>query len=259
MTMTLAPDPFPFSPHAVKAPPSAAPGSPSNLLQKAAHPLKVLALGDSLVYGYGDWSGGGWVDRLRRQWMRPDPAGPVLYNLGVRGDKAQQVLERLEGEFMSRGELRNRTPDRLILSVGTNDTPRVGRPDGRLMTARGEFVSAIADLLDRAQGFCPTVFVGMVPVVPERMPFMGCLYYNHADQFDYKEITRRSCEVRGIPYLDCFDLWMGRGMDWIAARMGEDGLHPNELGYESLLADISAWDAIAAFGQGTATVQRQVA
>ena len=232
--------------------------SPS-IAPKTAQPLKVLAIGDSLVYGYGDWSGGGWVDRLRRQWMHPNASGNVLYNLGVRGDKTAQVLDRLEGEFLSRGELRNRTPDRLILSVGANDTPRIGRPDGRIMTDRGLYVSAMADLLNRAQDFCPTIFVGMVPVVPERMPFLGCLYYNRADQHCYKEIARRACEVRGIPYFDCFELWLSRGDAWIAARMGDDGLHPNELGYESLLADLMAWDAIASLGRTDTVTERQVA
>ena len=31
--------------------------------------LRIVALGDRLVYGYGDLVGGGWVERLRRQWM----------------------------------------------------------------------------------------------------------------------------------------------------------------------------------------------
>ncbi|MEM9771733.1 MAG: hypothetical protein AAF889_09090, partial [Cyanobacteria bacterium P01_D01_bin.73] len=39
---------------------------------KVTQPLKVLAIGDSIVYGYGDVSGGGWVERLRRQWMHPN-------------------------------------------------------------------------------------------------------------------------------------------------------------------------------------------
>ncbi|WP_338429447.1 hypothetical protein [Synechococcus elongatus] len=35
-------------------------------------PQRWIAIGDSTVYGYGDPEGGGWVERLRRQWMRPD-------------------------------------------------------------------------------------------------------------------------------------------------------------------------------------------
>ncbi|XTZ19293.1 MAG: SGNH/GDSL hydrolase family protein, partial [cyanobacterium endosymbiont of Rhopalodia fuxianensis] len=85
-----------------------------------SQPLKIVALGDSLVYGHGDPVGGGWVERLRRQWMRDLQTGHVLYNLGIRGDRVSQVSERLEGEFRYRGELRNQVPNLIILSVGLN-------------------------------------------------------------------------------------------------------------------------------------------
>ena len=87
-------------------------------------PLKVLALGDSLVYGFGDPIRGGWVEQLRRQWMAPDSLGHVMYNLGIRGDGVQQVSQRLDAEFHCRGELRHRVPDVIILSVGTNGIVR---------------------------------------------------------------------------------------------------------------------------------------
>ena len=88
--------------------------------------LRILALGDSIVYGFGDPDGGGWVERLRRRWMSPGAANHALYNLGVRGDGVRQVAQRLEDEFRHRGELRNRVPDLIILSVGVNDAPSVG-------------------------------------------------------------------------------------------------------------------------------------
>ena len=201
-------------------------------------------MGDSLVYGFGDPVGGGWVERLRRQWMTPDRAEHVLYNLGVRGDGVNQVLQRLEAEFQTRGELRNRVPDALILSVGVNDSTRLGRPDGRNYTAFDEFQAAIAEMLDRAQSLCPVFFIGMVPVDPQKMPFLDCLYYNHADQVRYKEATRQACLRRNIPYLDLFELWIDRGASWWQARLTEDGLHPNPLGYEAMLADILAWHAL---------------
>ncbi len=55
------------------------PQSLSQLQSKT--PLKVIVIGDSLVYGYGDFVGGGWVERLRRQWMSPETDERVLYNL----------------------------------------------------------------------------------------------------------------------------------------------------------------------------------
>lgn len=204
-------------------------------------PLKVVALGDSLIYGFGDFVGGGWVERLRREWMSPQGAGHVLYNLGVRGDRAQQVTVRLEQEFNCRGELRNRFPDLILLSVGVNDSARLGKAAGRLYTDLDSFRQQIAHLLDVSQNLCPVLFIGMTPVNEAKMPFMDCLYYNHLDQYRYKEATLQACQQRNIPYLDIFDLWLSRGADWINTQLGEDGLHPNVTGYQTLFADIMSW------------------
>ena len=212
-------------------------------LQKK-QPLKVVALGDSLVYGYGDFVGGGWVERLRRQWMSPQGEGHVLYNLGVRGDRTQQIVQRLEQEFSCRGELRNHVPDLILLSVGLNDSARVGKPDGKLFTDFEDFKQQIAYLLDIAQSLCPILFIGMTPVNEQNMPFMDCLYYNHFNQYRYKEATLQACQQRDIPYLDIFDLWLAKGTNWINTQLGGDGLHPNVAGYQTLFDDVMAWQNI---------------
>lgn len=218
-----------------------------SLSRTQCQPLKIIALGDSLVYGFGDPEKGGWVEQLRRWWMLPDSSGHVLYNLGVRGDRTQQVAQRLEVEFRHRGELRNRVPDLIILSVGVNDTARLARPNGRNHTDFALFESEIAALLDQAQQLCPVLFVGMVPVDEAKMPFLDCFYFNHADQYRYKEATRIACNQRQIPYLDIFDQWMARGEAWRNKRLSEDGLHPNTLGYQSLLEDVIHWEPLAAY------------
>lgn len=208
-------------------------------------PLKIIALGDSLIYGFGDFVGGGWVERLRRQWMSPQGTGHVLYNLGVRGDRVSQVSQRLEQEFNRRGELRNRVPDLILLSVGVNDSARIGKPDGKLYTDFAKFRQEIDHLLDLAQSLCPVLFIGMTPVDEAQMPFVNCLYYNHFDQYRYKEATLKACQQRSIPYLDIFDLWSSRGQNWMRSQLSEDGLHPNIAGYENLLQDILAWECMS--------------
>lgn len=211
--------------------------------QKSTHPLKIIAVGDSIIYGFGDPVGGGWIERLRRSWMIPSSLGHALYNLGVRGDGVQQVSTRLESEFRLRGELRNRVPDLLILSVGTNDSARLSRRDGRNFTDFDLFCTGVDRLLDQAVQLCPVLFVGMVPVDESKMPFLDCLYYNHADQFRYKEATRLACESRQIPYLDVFSHWQSQGHQWCSDRRIEDGLHPNVVGYEALLDQVLDWQA----------------
>ncbi len=208
------------------------------LTTRSHQPLKVTVFGDSLVYGYGDPVNGGWVEQLRRRWM----AGHVLYNLGVRGDTAAQVNQRLEQEFLVRGELRNKLPDLIILSVGVNDSPRVGKRGS--MTDGDRFSLEIINLLDKAKNLCPVMFVGMVPVDESKMPFLDCMHFNHEDQFRYKEITKLACQVRNIPYLDIFDLWQSRGQTWISDRLSQDGLHPNTSGYSALFADVLHWQPL---------------
>lgn len=208
-----------------------------------SQPLKLVALGDSIIYGFGDPAGGGWVERLRRQWMEPDSPGHALYNLGIRGDGTQQVARRLEAEFRYRGELRNRVPDLMILSVGVNDSARLTRPEGRNYLDFEQFQLEMANLLDRACQLCAVLFVGMVPVDETKMPFLDCFYYNHADQYRYKEATQQICQARQIPYLDVFSQWTDRGDLWWRSRLSPDGLHPNVLGYQALLEDVLGWSA----------------
>jgi len=221
--------------------------------QMHPHPLKLVALGDSIVYGYGDPEGGGWVERLRRRWICPDTPGHALYNLGVRGDGVKQVALRLENEFRHRGELRNRVPDAIILSLGVNDSARLGRIDGKNFTEFEVFQRELEHLLERSQHLCPVLFVGMVPVEESKMPFMECLYYNHRDQYRYKEATRLACQKRQIPYLDIFELWQQRGDYWCSQHLCRDGLHPNVKGYQALLQDVLHWEAIAPFTSVLAT------
>ena len=208
-------------------------------------PLRIVAVGDSLIYGFGDPEGGGWVERLRRQWMQPESVGHAIYNLGMRGDRIGQVAQRLEVEFRNRGELRHRVPDLIILSVGLNDSARLGSVNARNFTEFSLFQADLMHLLDRAQQLCPVLFVGMTPIDETRMPFGGALYYTHADQARYKEATRLACNDRQIPYLDIFEQWIARGESWWRSRLCSDGLHPNSAGYTALLADFLAWNAVA--------------
>jgi lysophospholipase L1-like esterase len=204
---------------------------------------RIVAIGDSLVYGFGDPEGGGWVERLRRQWLQPETPGHAIYNLGVRADTTHRVAQRLVQEFQTRGEFRNRVPDLILLSVGLNDTCRVGKPDGRPFTEFPMFQAQMLELLETAQSLCPVMFVGMTPVIETQMPFAEVLYYNQVDQQRYKDFTKRACEQREIPYLDVLDMWHRRGEAWWRSRISSDGLHPNVLGYRSLLADIMDWPA----------------
>ena len=96
----------------------------------SSFPKKLIIFGDSSVYGWGDREEGGWCERLRRHWFNL-PGGPIIYSMGVRGDGLENVALRWRQEWKCRGELRRKCPDAILISIGLNDTAKVGRPDGR--------------------------------------------------------------------------------------------------------------------------------
>jgi len=209
-----------------------------------ACPKKVIAIGDSLIYGYGDSEGGGWVERLRRGWMDPETPGPIFYNLGVRGDGVVQVAKRLEREFCDRGELRHRTPDVLVLSFGVNDSARAGRANGRPVTDLETFELAFLRLLQQACALCPVYFVGMVPINESAMPFANVLYFNRLEQRRYRDVMRRLCEANRVPYLDLLAQWEQQNEAWVCDRLCTDGIHPNALGYRTILDAVKNWQPL---------------
>jgi len=88
-------------------------------------PKQLIVIGDSSVYGWRDLEGGGWCERLKKDWLNQKNS-PIIYQLGVRGDGIEKVSYRWEKEWSYRGETRRNKPKGILLSVGLNDTARIG-------------------------------------------------------------------------------------------------------------------------------------
>ncbi|MBM5817396.1 MAG: arylesterase [Cyanobacteria bacterium K_Offshore_surface_m2_239] len=204
-------------------------------------PKKLAVVGDSGVFGWGDPEEGGWCERLRRHWMGL-PEGPVLYNLGVRGDGLERVAARLRGEVGARGELRRQTPQGILLAVGLNDTARVGRPDGRPQLAPEAFLFGLQQLLREARGLAPVFVAGLTPVVEEAMPFAGVLWYSLAAARVYEGLLEEACMEAGVPFLPQLEAFLEqpRWPLWLA----EDGLHCNSEGHRFLFERVRRWPAL---------------
>lgn len=206
-----------------------------------AVPRKLVVLGDSGVYGWGDPDEGGWCERLRRHWMGL-PDGPVLYNLGVRGDGLERVAARLLPELGCRGELRRQTPQGVLLAVGLNDTARVGRPDGRPQLEPEAFLFGLQQLLREARAQAPTLVLGLTPVLEEAMPFADVLWYGLAEVRRYERLLEEACLEADVPFLPLLDAvlddpaWPG----WLCA----DGLHLNGEGHRRVYERVRRWPAL---------------
>ncbi len=202
---------------------------------------KLVVLGDSGVYGWGDPEQGGWCERLRRHWMEL-PEGPVLYGLGVRGDGLERLAARAEAEVGSRGELRRQKPQGILLSVGLNDTARVGRPDGRHQLAPEAFLFGLQQLLPRLQAIAPVLVLGLTPVDEAVMPFAEMLWYDLAAARHYEGLLEEACMEADIPFLPLLDTLLAdpRWLQWL----GSDGLHLNSDGHAHLYERVRRWPAL---------------
>lgn len=207
----------------------------------AAIPRKLIVLGDSGVYGWGDPLEGGWCERLRRHWMDL-PVGPVLYPLGVRGDGLERVAGRLQTEVRSRGELRRQQPQGILLAVGLNDTARVGRRDGRHQLDPEGFLFGLQRLLQQARTIAPVLMIGLSPVREEAMPFAEVLWYQLEDVRRYEALLEEACMEAGVPFLPLLDDLLAdpRWPDWLH----EDGLHLNSEGHRQLFERVRQWPAL---------------
>ncbi|TQV77097.1 hypothetical protein FLL45_03870 [Aliikangiella marina] len=82
----------------------------------------ILCFGDSITFGEADSVRGGWCDRLKRYFFKPDSQAYLttrVYNLGVAGDTSDGLVNRFESEFMARALPKQNTT--VIFQYGIND------------------------------------------------------------------------------------------------------------------------------------------
>jgi len=202
---------------------------------------KLVVLGDSGVFGWGDAEQGGWCERLRRHWMGT-PCGPVVYNLGVRGDGLERLAARLDGEVRRRGELRRQLPQGILIGIGLNDSGRIGRPDGRHQLDPEGFLFGLQQLLPQARALAPTFVLGLTPVDSEAMPFAEVLWYDLASVRRYEGLLEEACLEADVPFLPLLDTFLA-DPHWLAL-LSADGLHLNEDGHEHLYRRVRHWPAL---------------
>jgi len=169
-------------------------------------------VGASMMAGYGDPKGLGWVGRVVSRSQHPD-LDLTAYNLGLRGDTSAGAMERWRRECEPRWE--GRTERRMVLSVGANDIA------ADLTVARSRL--NLANILDEASSLGIATFVVGLP--PTRDPDLNIRIAALA------EVQADVCGRRGITYVDCFRPLVTHEQ-WVAdLAASSDGVHPGQAGY----------------------------
>ncbi|WP_264212471.1 arylesterase [Leisingera thetidis] len=174
-----------------------------------AEPLRITALGDSLVQGYGLPQGQGLVPQLQR-WLTENGAEVELQNAGVSGDTTAGGAERA-------GWTLSDNPDGLIVLLGGNDLlrglpPAEARANLRyiLQAAEGRGIKTLLIGLKAPGNYGPDYKAAFDAIYPELAAEFGAVL--HPDAF-----AGIAVEAGGDPAA-------------AQAYMQDDGIHPNALG-----------------------------
>ncbi|WP_320674590.1 GDSL-type esterase/lipase family protein [Prochlorococcus sp. MIT 1341] len=204
-------------------------------------PRKLIVIGDSGVYGWGDRYEGGWCERLRRNWMST-PNAPVVYPLGIRGDGLEKVARRWKHEWHLRGELRRKYPEGLLLSVGLNDAARIGRLDGRFQLTKEAYLFGLKQLINEIKKETEVLVLGLTPVDEELMPYAGCLWYSNEAISEYEAQIEEACLETNVPFLSIHKAMLEEPhwRTWIEP----DGIHLNSDGHYWIYKRVLGWPAL---------------
>ena len=175
----------------------------------AGNTVKIVALGDSLMAGYGLPEKDGFVARLQAA-LAAKGVGAVIDNAGVSGNTAADGLARLDWSVPQ-------DTDAVIVELGANDMLRGIRPE----VTRAALDAILRRLSERHIG---VLLCGM-----RGAPNLGA-DYGRAFERIYPELAAKY-EALLYPFF----------LDGVASDLGlnqPDGLHPNAAGVNAIVAGV---------------------
>ena len=202
---------------------------------------QLIIFGDSGVYGWGDTLEGGWSERLRKNWMIKEEF-PAIYTLGVRGDGLEKLAKRWKSEWQCRGELRRKLPDGILISIGINDTARIGRQDGRPQLSHEAFKYGLERMIFEMKKNTYVFVMGLSPVNEKVMPFADCLWYSNEACSKYEGQIEEICLELNVPFMPLHKKLYD--YDNYLYLIESDGIHLNSKGHELIFKLISEWTSL---------------
>ncbi|MBY7144856.1 SGNH/GDSL hydrolase family protein [Virgibacillus sp. NKC19-3] len=193
----------------------------------------IVAVGDSLTQGVGSSNGGGYVGILDSA-LNAEGQIVSFDNFGIRGNRSDQLLERLDNPEVSTAL---EDADIVLITIGANDIMKVVRENFTNLKIE-EFRQERIDYEERLQ----QIFTKLKHINPNTdIYLLG--FYNPFEQYfqDIEEldmiveswnktgndIAQEDASITFIPTVDLFD-------DPDANLFAEDNFHPNDRGYQRM-------------------------
>ena len=190
---------------------------------------KILVFGDSIAYGKWDREGG-WVARVRKyideKYNIKDRVNLQVYNLGIPGEVAIRLVERVESELSSR--LVDPEDEVLVIfAIGINDSC-----SNNWMTEKqspeSDFKKALRKMAKISfEKNCKVVYLGLTPVNTEKLTGRGLLFTNEVVKL-YDSYISDVAKRLAVPKLELFDDLKEKGYPELLV----DIVHPNSEGHK---------------------------
>lgn len=198
----------------------------------------IYFFGDSIAYGQWD-AEGGWVQRIRSSFDRKFLSGGdrvLVYNLGIPGDTAADVLMRIEPEMAARFNPANK--NYIVFAVGTNDA-HFSTSEQKDRFTQDEFERNVGRLIGVARKFSKDIaFVGLNPIEEAKvqpLPWNTEKSYTLARIELFNSIVEKVAKEEGLFFADVWKDWAGAD----PAQLLFDGLHPAADGHRRIVDKIS--------------------
>ncbi len=183
--------------------------------------LKIVAIGDSLIYGRHDAHAGGWIGRLRT-WLEKKNQWSAVYNLGIGGNDTRRLLKRMDGELSVRNF------NGIIIGIGTNDARQKSAINNDSQVPLDEFHANFYRIMEVANKYCSKIIVAAIPPVDEQRttPLKSFYYLNQVNR-EYWRIEKSVSEKFNALFLDFWPI-----VEKNKEKIFSDGVHFNEDGHQ---------------------------
>lgn len=168
-------------------------------------PVKIVALGDSITYGYPYDPAASWVQ------LTADALHIAILNRGLNGDTTGGMLWRFTVDVL------HETPTHVILLGGTNDIYEREQPE--------TVFAHIVELAEQAKENNILPIIGLpIPCNDE---------WEESRLVEYRQALRRYARQEKLLLLD-FYAAMADEQGKLRSGLHGDGIHPNRAGYKTM-------------------------
>ena len=189
-----------------------------------------ILIGDSIVYGIGDYDNCGWATEFKKYIMRKDNTKECnnLVNIAAfPGARSYNILDRIDN--ILDGYKYDDFKNIVILSIGINDTQCF---NGVYSNSKESYKSNLEDIIKKVKdrGF-ELIILGLTKTgCKDKIEFKPNKIYDNKVILQYDEIVRNICKNNDIVYIPIFNILNDE--DFI------DGLHPNTNGHKKIYEEI---------------------